>query len=162
MRAFTSALLLALALAVLPAGTASAAPATRATGEFSAAVDFDTLSATPAAGGRHCQLVVQGVLTFDGTLDGIAEGTTTAYVLAPCEEVLVVPPGAYRDVFSFKGSFSGTVAGTPATGKLTYSGITHPGGDIGATIHLRGSSRAVLRADATVAVGGTYVGVAKP
>ena len=162
MRAIATALLLALALIGVPTATASAAPAIRADGAFDAQVDFSSLTATPRANGNHCELVVQGALIFTGTLTGTAHGTTRAYVLAPCQEVLAVPPGTYRDVFRFNGAFSGTVEGTATSGQLTYAGVTHPGGDIRATIRLRGSSSAVLRADAMVAVGGAYTGVAKP
>lgn len=93
-------------------------------------------------------------MTFDGTLVGVASGTTTAYVLATCDQVLAAAPGTYRDVFRFTGVFTGTVAGTPTSGELSYAGVTHPGGEIGATIRLEGGSSAVLRADARVAVGG--------
>ena len=162
MRLIPYALLLALALVGVPSTTASAAPALRAAGAFAADVDFTSLTATPRANGRHCELVVKGTLTFSGTLSGVAEGTTTAYVLAPCDAALAVPPGTFRDVFRFSGVFAGTVDGAAATGELTYAGVTRPGGDIGATIRLRGSASAVLRAKATVAVGGTYTGVVKP
>ena len=57
---------------------AGAAPASPADGSFVAAVDFATLTAAPAANGAHCELTVQGALTFDGTLVGTAEGTTIA------------------------------------------------------------------------------------
>jgi hypothetical protein len=162
MRMLAFALMLALAVAGAPTASAAATPAVRSSGTFQANVDFMTLTATAAPNGRHCELAVQGALTFHGTVNGVAEGQTTAYVLAPCDEVLVVPPGTYRDTFRFTGTFAGTVNGSPTTGELTYFGITHPGGDINATIRLQGGSRAVLRADATVAVGGTYTGVAKP
>lgn len=168
MRRVVRSLFLALALTVVPAATAAAHPAVSAVsavsaaGAFGADLDFATLTATPAANGNHCELSVQGTLTFTGTLDGDADGTTTAYVLAPCEEVLAAPPGTYRDVFRFTGSFVGTVAGTPATGKLAYAGVTRSGGSIDAVIRLSGTSTALLRAEAMVAEGGTYVGVAQP
>jgi len=162
MREIAYSLLFALALVGVPATSAAATPALRADGSFVVLVDFTSLTATPRANGQHCELVVQGDLTFSGTLSGVAEGSTTAYVLAPCDETLAAPPGTYLDLFKFSGVFVGTVDGTAATGQLTYAGVTHPGGDIGAIIRLRGSSKAVLRADATVAVGGTYTGVVKP
>lgn len=162
MRRTTSVLISVLALITVPATSAVAAASVKATGSFDAAVDFSTLTATSAANGHHCELSVQGVLTFQGTLDGEAAGTTTARVFAPCQDVLTAPPGTFRDVFRFAGEFSGTVAGASTVGELTYAGVTHPGGDIDATVRLHGSSRAVVRADATVAVGGTYTGVAMP
>jgi len=54
------------------------------------------------------------------------------------------------------------VAGVPTTGSLTYAGITRPGGTINAAVRLDGDrARAVLRAEAIVAVGGSYTGVAQ-
>lgn len=153
--------LLALGAAVLPA-SAAADPAVRADGTFVAAVDFGTLATAPAANGRHCELTVEGVLTFTGTLVGTAEGTTTAHVLAPCEDVLATSPGTFRDVFRFTGTFDGTVGGTATTGRLDYFGVSSPGGTIGATIRLDGESTATLRADAELGVGGTYSGPARP
>lgn len=162
MRRSVLVLLLAVAAALAPAQGAAADPAGRAAGTFVASVDFGTLTALPAANGTHCELTVQGVLTFSGTLVGTAGGTTTAYVLAPCAEVLASPPGTYRDVFTFTGTFTGTVDGSATTGSLDYAGVSFPGGAIGATIQLDGASTARLRADATLGVGGTYTGVAQP
>lgn len=166
MRTSVRALLLTLALATIPSAAASADPAVgadpTASGAYVAEVDFATLSAQPAANGTHCELTVQGVLTFSGTVTGAAEGTTTAYVLAPCEEVAQAPIGTYRDIFWFSGTFDGSVEGHPATGTLTYSGVTAVGGGISASIRLQGDSSAMLRADGVVAVGGTYEGVVLP
>lgn len=166
MRTTVRALFLALALAVVPGVAASADPAAgadpAASGAYVAEVDFTTLSAQPAANGTHCELTVQGVLMFSGSVAGAAEGTTTAYVLAPCEEVGQAPIGTYRDIFWFSGTFTGSVEGHPATGTLTYSGVTAVGGDITASIRLQGDSSALLRADGVVAVGGTYAGVVLP
>jgi hypothetical protein len=137
------------------------APAAPATGDFTAAVDFATLESTDLPGER-CQLTVGGTLTFTGTLTGAAEGTTTAIVFAPCTEVQSNPPGTFRDIFRFNGEYEGTVDGVATTGPLTYFGVTAPGGDIRAAIRLNGdNAEANLRAEATVAVGGSYVGVAK-
>jgi hypothetical protein len=131
-----------------------------ATGEFAARVDFSTLVPVDLPG-RRCQLTVRGVLVFSGTLVGEARGQTTAMVLAPCAEVASVPPGTHRDVFRFEGTFSGTVDGDEASGRLIYAGVTHPGGHIDARIRLTGDASASLRADATVAVGGDYIGIVK-
>ncbi len=132
-----------------------------AEGAFIAEVDFGSLTATPTRGNK-CTFVVNGALTFDGTLEGIADGVTTAIIFAPCDDALANPPGTFFDVFRFVGDFDGTVAGEPTTGPLTYGGITRVGGHIDALIRLRGdAATAVLRADATVAVGGDYAGVAR-
>lgn len=158
-----------------PAGTAQAAAAgpgeaglvstsagapVAAAGEFTALVDFTSIRLSDAPGGK-CVLTVNGTLVFSGTLQGDAVGTTTAMVSAPCSEVASTPPGTYFDVFRFEGAFTGTVDGANASGDLTYSGVTHEGGAIDALVTLRGDAEAMLRADAIVAQGGTYTGVAR-
>jgi hypothetical protein len=76
--------------------------------------------------------------------------------------VAATPPGTFADVFRFVGDYAGTVAGEPASGPLTYAGVTRAGGTITAVVRLRGISSAFLRADAVVAVGGSYRGIAWP
>ena len=153
---------------LVPAGGATAAGvdassqgAQSAEGGFVASVDFTSLQAVDVRGNK-CEFTVNGTLTFTGTLEGAATGTTTAVIFAPCSEALAAPPGTYFDVFRFEGDFSGDVLGEPADGPLSYAGQTRVGGAIDATILLGGNdARAALRADAQVAVGGTYSGVAK-
>lgn len=143
------------------ASSASSAHAQRAAGNFSAAVDFATLQVKDVRGDK-CEFTVNGTLTFTGTVTGVATGTTTAVIFAPCSEATTNPPGTFFDIFRFEGTFVGTVAGSPVTGPLIYRGVTRPGGAIDATIRLVGDGgRAVLRAEAVVAVGGSYTGVAK-
>lgn len=144
-----------------PAGSRPAGAAVQAAGTFDATVDFSTLTTQDVAGGRHCILTLDGALTFRGTAQGVADGTTTAYVLAPCADVLSTPPGTHADVFRFSGTFTGSIAGTATAGPALYTGVTRPGGEIDAAIVLRGPAGAVLRADATVAVGGSYTGIAR-
>ncbi len=137
-------------------------PASGASGTFGATVDFESLLAEDVRGNK-CEFTVDGTLTFSGTVEGTATGTTTAVIFAPCAEALALPPGSFFDVFRFEGEFTGAVDGTPASGELSYAGVTRVGGGIDATVILdAGTARAVLRADAQVAVGGTYTGVAKP
>lgn len=131
---------------------------TPASGSFVADVDLSSFTFRPALLG--CELTVQGALTFSGTIEGIATGTTTALVFAPCGQVRTTPPGTYADVFRFEGRFEGTVDGRATSGPLTYSGVTYEGGRIDASIVLGGAVPVVARADAQVAVGGTYTGVA--
>ena len=153
---------------LVPAGGASAAGvdassqgAQNAEGEFVASVDFTSLQAVDVRGNK-CEFTVNGTLTFTGTLEGAATGTTTAVIFAPCADALAAPPGTYFDIFRFEGDFSGDALGQPADGPLSYAGQTRVGGAIDATILLGGDdARAALRADAQVAVGGTYSGVAK-
>jgi hypothetical protein len=114
-------------------------------------------------GNSKCEFVVQGRLTFSGTLEGVAEGTTTALIDAPCAEALnPANLGAFRDVFRFEGTFSGAVAGVPANGDLSYAGVTRPGGSINANIKLRADGANATRHTVTaqLGVGGTYRGVA--
>jgi hypothetical protein len=131
-----------------------------AAGAFTAAVNFPSL-VTRDVGERKCEFRVQGTLTFKGTLDGVATGTTTALIDAPCPEALA-NPGTFRDVFRFEGDFVGEVDGVPASGDLSYAGVTRPGGSIDANIKLRADrAKAQLRTvDAALGVGGEYRGVA--
>jgi hypothetical protein len=132
-----------------------------AAGAFRAEVDFSSL-VTREVRGNKCEFTVNGTLTFTGTLEGAAPGTTRALIFAPCSAATTSPPGAFFDVFAFRGTFTGTVHGAPVSGDLTYAGITRAGGAIDAKIILAGDrAKAVLRAEAVVAVGGTYRGVAK-
>jgi len=88
----------ALGLLVSAAGPAVAAPvagpassaatgvrAHRAAGDFTAAVDFPSLVVREVRGNK-CEFRVNGTLTFTGTLEGAATGTTTAVIFAPCSE----------------------------------------------------------------------------
>ena len=131
-------------------------------GAFTAEVFFNTLVPRPV-GNSKCEFVVQGRLTFSGTLNGVAEGTTTALIEAPCADALnPANLGVFRDVFRFKGTFSGTVAGVPANGDLSYAGVTRPGGSIDANIKLRadGTNATLHTVTARLGVGGIYHGVA--
>jgi hypothetical protein len=147
-------------------GALADAPASHQGGELVPAQGTFAAAVTPPfqlePRGASCELTVPGQLTFSGTLEGTAAGTTTALILAPCEEVAVTPPGTYFDVFRFEGEFNGTVADKQVTdADITYAGITRPGGTIGAIIRLSGDgTTAVLHADARVLVGGDYSGVA--
>lgn len=125
-------------------------------GEFTAAVDFTTLTLTPR--GSNCLLVVDGRLVFSGTIEGTATGTTSALVFAPCSEVAVTPPGTFRDVFTSKLEFEGTVDGEPARAGVLYQGGVQPGGQIEGRIILSRGVQGVLEVDSRVAVGGSYRG----
>lgn len=158
----------ALATAVVASPVAVAAPpaavadrgAQPADGSFVASVDFSTLQATDVRGNK-CEFVVEGVLSFSGAIDGEAVGTTTAVIFAPCAEALASPPGTSFDTFRFEGDFTGTVLDEPTTGTVRYFGVTRVGGQIDATVLLQGEdAHLAARADAQVAVGGTYSGVA--
>ena len=135
--------------------------ARQAAGAFTAEVDFSSLVARDVRGNK-CEFTVNGTLNFTGTLEGSAPGTTRAVIFAPCSAATTSPPGTFFDVFAFRGTFTGTVHGAPVSGDLTYAGITRAGGAIDAKIILAGDrAKAVLRADAVVALGGTYRGHAK-
>ena len=143
---------------------AAAVPSARhvdASGTFKAEVFFNTLI-TGDVGNSKCEFVVQGQLTFSGTLKGVAEGTTTALIHAPCIEATnPANLGAFRDVFRFKGTFSGVVDGVSAVGDLSYAGVTRPGGSIDARIKLRakGAKATLHTVTAQLGVGGTYRGI---
>lgn len=143
------------------AAQAASAQRVDAAGAFTAVVDFSSL-VTRDVGKSKCEFLVDGTLTFSGTLEGVASGTTTALIDAPCPEALSKPPGTFRDVFRFEGDFAGTVDGVPATGDLSYAGVTRLGGSIDANIGLRADqAKAELRTvDAQIGLGGTYRGVA--
>lgn len=136
--------------------SSAAAGALPAAGEFTAVVDFSTLSLTPK--GRNCLLVVDGQLVFTGTIEGVATGTTTAMVFAPCAEVASTPPGTHPDAFHSELEFAGTIEGAPAEGRMMYLGGVEEGGAIDARISLSRGLAGVLEVDAVVAVGGTYYG----
>ena len=153
--------ILAGAVATVPVALAAAPQAPDAAGTFTADVDFSTLTASDVRGNK-CEFTVNGTLTFTGTLVGAADGTTTAVIFAPCADATTNPPGTFFDVFRFEGTFTGSVDGSPVTGPLSYAGVTRVGGVIDALILLHGDQgRAALRADAEVAVGGSYTGVAQ-
>jgi hypothetical protein len=150
------------ASAVTPAAaSATGQGAQTVEGDFLASVDFSSLQVRDVRGDK-CEFTVNGALSFSGAVDGDAVGTTTAVIFAPCDSALANPPGTFFDVFRFEGAFTGEVLGEPTTGTLSYAGVTRVGGAIDATVILDGNDvRAVLRAEAQVAVGGTYSGVAK-
>jgi hypothetical protein len=132
----------------------------KASGEFTATVDFTTLTLTQVD--ANCLLEVSGVIEFTGTLEGLAPARTRALVLASCEEVAVTPPGNFKDVFSSRLAFAGTVNGPPTVADITYQGITEVGGDIDAVLRPSGGLKGVLEVKAIVAVGGSYTGLVKP
>ena len=136
--------------------TASASAPTSADGSFQATIDPQTFSLTPV--GENCLLQVDGELTFSGTIEGGATGTTQALVFASCADAAEHPPGTFRDVFMSELKFSGTINGVPATADMTYQGHVHAGGDTDALVRLSNGVRGVLHVDATVAVGGDYQG----
>lgn len=150
---------LVLGTGVAAAGAGPASMAVPAHGIFTVELAPGPPRARPVFGGL-CELEVDGSLTFAGTIEGVATGTTTALVFAPCDEVLSAPLGTFADVFRSEGRFTGTVAGRPASAALTYTGVSAAGGEIQAAIVLDGGARAVLRVEAELAGGGSYTGVA--
>jgi hypothetical protein len=104
-------------------------------------------------------LTVNGTLTFAGTLQGTAGGSTTALENAPCTDVAANAPGTFADVFRFIGTFSGTIGGRTTEAAIVYAGRTAPGGEIDAVMLVTGRDTGVLKVRATVGVGGTYSGV---
>jgi hypothetical protein len=148
--------LTAVLTAAIAAAPASASVRVPVTGQYTATIDFTTVSLTPV--GRNCQLSVAGTLTFTGSLAGSATGSTDALVLAPCGDVAVSPPGTFADLFRSDLAFTGTADGAPVSADITYSGRTQVGGHVSGLMILGGDLRGVLQVDATVAVGGSYEG----
>ncbi len=148
-----------LMMVVVAAPSAAADTVVPAEGEFTATVDFTTLTLTPK--GPRCLLEVDGALSFTGTLEGTASGTTSALVFATCDEVAVSPPGTFRDLFRSSLDFTGTLDGAPVEAHITYIGLTRVGGDVSGVMVFSDGVRGVLAVDAIVAVGGEYQGVVK-
>lgn len=139
------------------ARAASAARQVQATGLFDAHVDFTTLTLTPR--GRNCLLEVSGQIVFHGTIEGVANGRTSALVFATCEEVATSAPGTAPDVFKSEATFEGTVDGEPARADLLYMGRTQPGGHIDGRFVFSNGVAGRLEVESQVAVGGEYSGM---
>jgi hypothetical protein len=136
---------------------ADAARQVPAAGHYDAVVDFSTLALTPR--GSNCLLQVSGKLVFTGTIQGTAIGHTSALVFAPCAKVATTSPGTFRDVYTSKAVFDGSVNGETAHAKLLYAGQTNVGGAIDAHLIFSDGEAGVLDAvNARVAVGGDYRG----
>lgn len=142
------------------AGSAALAPSAarqvQTSGTFDAIVDFSTVTLTPR--GNNCLLTVQGRLVFHGTIEGTANGTTSALEFAPCSEVATNPPGTFPDVFKSVATFDGTVAGEPAHANLLYMGRVQVGGAIDGRFIFSNGIAGHLDVDSRVAVGGSYSG----
>jgi len=108
--------------------------------------------------GANCLLVVNGELHFTGTLEGVATGTTSALVLAPCADVATNDPGTFKDVFKSELQFEGTVDGEAATADITYQGVTEEEGNIEARLLLKNGLKGNLDVESVVAQGGLYEG----
>lgn len=137
--------------------TASRPRVVQTAGHFDANVDFSTLTLTPM--GRNCLLGVDGQLVFSGTIEGTADGHTTALVFASCADVATNAPGTYPDVFRSVAVFNGTVGGvTVSDVPLIYTGRSQPGGHIDALFVFSRGVEGILSVDAQLAVGGSYRG----
>jgi hypothetical protein len=125
-------------------------------GTFDAIVEFQTVTLTPKGG--NCLLTVQGHIIFHGTIEGTANGVTSALEFGPCSEVAVNPPGTFPDVFKSVAVFNGTVAGQPAHANLLYAGRVAEGGTITGRFIFSNGVAGELDVNAIVAVGGEYTG----
>jgi hypothetical protein len=134
----------------------SAAGPTQTSGHFDAIVDFSTVSFTPR--GSNCLLQVSGRLVFTGTIQGTANGRTSALEFAPCSEVEVNPPGTFEDVFKSVAVFDGSINGTPAHANLLYMGRVQVGGAIAGRFVFSNGVSGKLDVNSIVAVGGEYSG----
>lgn len=142
-------------------GPAAAAPNAarpiQTAGHFDAIVDFATVSLTPR--GRNCLLQVSGRVVFHGTIEGTANGRTSALEFGPCAVVAVKPPGTFPDVFKSVARFEGTIAGQPAHADLLYMGRVQQGGAIDGRFVFSNGVAGELDVNAIVAVGGEYRGM---
>jgi hypothetical protein len=132
-------------------------PRILASGMFVSVPDFDNAVLTPQ--GNHCIVEIDGELTFFGTLEGVATGTSTVRVFADCSEVEL--PGsleAFRNVFRSPGVFDGTVEAEQVRADFLYEGRAEEGGRVAARFHLSGGLQGVLHVEGEVARGGTYEG----
>jgi hypothetical protein len=136
--------------------SADASQPVETSGTFDAVVDFSTVTLTPK--GQNCLLTVKGQLIFHGSIEGTANGQTSALEFAPCSEVAVNPPGTFPDVFKSVAVFDGTIAGQPAHSNLLYAGRVAVGGTIDGRLIFSNGVAGELTADAIVAVGGSYHG----
>lgn len=130
-----------------------------AKGDLAVRLDPSTASATPA-GRSACRLRVEVALDLSGTVQGTATGVTVATINAPCAEATTTPPGTFADVFSFTGSFQGTVAGAPTAGRMEYAGVTRRGGAVSAGLVLQGQAQVVASVQASAGESGVYRGIA--
>ena len=139
----------------LEASVSAAAPI-ETSGHFDAIVDFSTVTLTPR--GSNCLLQISGRLVFTGTIQGTANGRTSALEFAPCAQVAVNPPGTFEDVFKSVATFDGTVNGQPAHANLLYMGRVQVGGAIAGRFVFSNGVAGELDVNSIVAVGGTYHG----
>ena len=92
----------------------------------------------------------------------MTSAVTTAWVSVPCADAQAAPPGTYSDTFISTGTFTGTIQGVPLTARLSYQGVTAPGGVIEAGLFISGlRAGATLFADGRVLQGGTYSGIVR-
>ena len=136
--------------------SAAASQPVQTAGTFDALVDFSTVTLTPHGG--NCLLTVHGQLVFHGTIEGTANGVTSALEFGPCSEVAVNPPGTFPDVFKSVAAFDGTIAGQPAHSNLLYMGRVAVGGTIDGRFVFSNGVAGALDVNSRVAVGGDYHG----
>jgi hypothetical protein len=134
----------------------SAAAPVQTLGHFDAIVDFSTVTLAPKGG--NCLLEVSGRIVFSGTIQGTANGRTSALEFAPCSEVATHPPGTFPDVFKSVAVFDGTIAGQPAHSNLLYMGRVAVGGTIDGRFVFSNGVAGEVDVNAIVAVGGEYSG----
>lgn len=135
---------------------AAASAPVQTSGTFDAIVEFPTVTLTPK--GQNCLLTVRGHIIFHGTIEGTANGVTSALEFAPCSEVATHPPGTFPDVFKSDATFDGFINGQHASSKLLYAGRVAVGGAIDGRFIFSNGVAGELDVSAIVAVGGQYSG----
>ncbi len=76
--------------------------------------------------GKGCIVEIKLPYNITGTLTGNLEIDFRILVNGPCGE----PAGTYDEEWIAFGSFSGTVDGSPGSGKFTYTADVKTGGDV--------------------------------
>jgi hypothetical protein len=76
--------------------------------------------------GESCIVELKQPYKISGTLSGNLKIDYRILVYGPCGE----PPGTYDEEWIAFGSFSGTVDGSPGSGKFTYTANVRTGGDV--------------------------------
>lgn len=125
-----------------------------------------TLTGAPSATsvGNTCRLDAPIQMNFTGGLIGPAQGEISILAPAPCAEVVINPPGTFRDTFRAEVVLDGDVAGQTGTVQISYQGNTKPGGAVRGILRIHGGTgeladvRGVLKVEAQAGVGGTYTG----
>lgn len=133
-----------------PAGADSAAavPGAEAAGTFAPAGPPAPAPVRIDAGGG-CIVELSQEYAVSGTLSGTAQIDYRILVAGPCGS----PPGTFDEQWIAYGTFAGTVDGTAATGKLTYTARVRAGGAVDGRMAFGQGMRGELRIQGSFSAG---------